>query len=304
MYGREQIQEGLGEGLMQRHDAVMHFMKTGGVSGRPIGGIDDVSDRTNYFREEYAYGDEVYLPGIEDFMWADSLMQGARELYGTEIVEPSIVYANILLPGQELAMHTDVPEFRGINRKSSPEWLMVVMHHSGLFEDWRIHIATGVSYFHDCDGGEFVYYPDGRNGDRRTLPVRHNTGILLDTDTVFHGVDRVDDAGLPPRPRLTPGASIEFDPASNEWRVFDERDREVTSYGWGQIRFSVSWKAYCFTDEHERRAVHQNTDDLDRTVVLDTLFHDLRQRGRIDERPEDGTDTALLLIEEYVTFPS
>ena len=40
-------------------------------------------------------------------------------------------------------MHTDVPEFRGANRKLVPQWLLVVMHHSGLFEDYRMPIATG-----------------------------------------------------------------------------------------------------------------------------------------------------------------
>ena len=32
-------------------------------------------------------------------------------------------------------MHTDVPEFRGLNRKIVPQWLLVVMHHSGCFDD-------------------------------------------------------------------------------------------------------------------------------------------------------------------------
>ena len=66
-----------------------------------------------------------------------------------------------MVPGQELAVHTDVPEFRGCNRKVMPQWLLVAMHHSGLFDEWRMPIATGVAWFHDCDGGEFCYYPGG-----------------------------------------------------------------------------------------------------------------------------------------------
>jgi hypothetical protein len=50
-----------------------------------------------------------------------------------------------MVPGQELALHTDVPEFRGANRKLHPQWLLVAMRHSGLFEDWRMPIATGVA---------------------------------------------------------------------------------------------------------------------------------------------------------------
>ena len=39
-----------------------------------------------------------------------------------------------------------VPEFRGINRLSSPSWLVVLCHMSNLFEDYRVHSATGISY--------------------------------------------------------------------------------------------------------------------------------------------------------------
>jgi len=39
----------------------------------------------------------------------------------------------------------------------------------------------------DCDGGEFAFYPDGAEGEPSAIPVRFNTGILLDTDSVFHG---------------------------------------------------------------------------------------------------------------------
>ena len=90
-------------------------------------------------------------------------------IHGRPVIEPAIVYANILLPGQELAVHTDVPEFRGANRKLYPQWLMVVMHHSGLFDAWRMPIATAVGWFNDCRGGEFAYYPDG---PRRRRPRR------------------------------------------------------------------------------------------------------------------------------------
>jgi len=81
-------------------------------------------------------------------------------------------YANVLLPGQELAVHTDVPEFRGASRKTLPQWLLVAMHHSQLFERWRVPIATGVTWWSDSEqspsgsGSQvtskgFVLYPQG-----------------------------------------------------------------------------------------------------------------------------------------------
>ena len=124
-------------------------------------------------------------------------------MHDCAVVVPNIVYANLLLPGQELAVHTDVPEFRGANRKLYPQWLMVVMLHSGLFAPWRRQIATGIAYFGRAQGGALAFYPDGREGAARTLEARHNTAIVLDTDTVFHGVDRVGETQ--PLPALRPG---------------------------------------------------------------------------------------------------
>ena len=160
MYSQEASEAEIGQGLFQRHDAVMNFLKTGGRFGRHDS-IEALGARTNYFRETYAYGDEVRIDGIEPFLRYEGFVEAARAIHGRPVVEPAIVYANLLVPGQELAVHTDVPEFRGANRKLYPQWLMVVMHHSGLFDEYRMPIATAVGWFNDRHGGEFAFYPQG-----------------------------------------------------------------------------------------------------------------------------------------------
>ena len=119
---------------------------------------------------------------------------------------PAIIFANILIPGQELAVHTDVPEFRGANRKVTPQWLLVTMLHSGLFDEWRIPITTCVSWFGKSKGGAFAFYPEGPDGKAEAIQSNHNSAIVIDTDEVFHGVERVYETkpDLPPsttRPR-------------------------------------------------------------------------------------------------------
>src|SRR5579864_6940548 len=191
LYSNESTRDAYAPELAQRYDAAVNFVRTGGRFGRKDADRGLMAARTNYFRETYAYGDEVEAPGIESFMNHEALLGAARRLHGRDVIEPAIGYANVLLPGQELAVHTDVPEFRGANRKITPEWLLVVMHHSGLFDHWRMPIATGISYFGGGQGGELAYYPDGAAGDAATYAPRHNTAVVLDTDSVFHGVDRV-----------------------------------------------------------------------------------------------------------------
>ena len=165
---------------------------------------------------------------------------------------PAIVYANILLPGQELAVHTDVPEFRGANRKVVPQWLLVVMHHSGLFDAWRMPIATAIALLRRRQGRRAGVLPGRRHGPRRTYSPTHNTAIVLDTDSVFHGVDRVqgDDSGIA---GLRPGMRL-FHDGDGRWTLRADGDQAIAAFDHDDLRYSVSWKAYCFADEAERDA--------------------------------------------------
>jgi len=299
MYSQEASESEIGQGLAQRHDAVLNFIKSSGRGGRDAP-LAELAARTNYFRESYAYGDDVLVDGIEPFLRHAGFVDAARTVHGRPVIVPAIVYANILLPGQELAVHTDVPEFRGANRKKFPQWLMVAMHHSGLFDAWRMPIVTGVSWFSECAGGEFVFYPDGADGARVTLPAKRNTAILLDTDSVFHGVDRVGiDAALAP---LRPGMHLVCD-GGDRWSLRDG-DARVASFAWDELRFSISWKAYCFADDAERRTWQEHSDDLELDGILSRLVADLRQRDRLHGDRPAPTDLALLLIDEYIKFPT
>lgn len=299
MYSEEPVHSGFGHDLPARYDAALNFVRTGGRFARHES-PQMLAARTNYFRESYAYGDEVRAPGVEPFLRHEGFLEAARKVHGRPVVEPAIVYANLLLPGQELAVHTDVPEFRGASRTRLPQWLLVAMHHSGLFDAWRMPIATGIAYFHDCQGGQLALYPDGPGAPPRTVAARHNTAVLLDTDSVFHGVDRVYQP-LPDFPALRPGMRLCFE-GSGRWTVRNGAD-EVAAYDWKDLRFSVSWKAYCFADEAEQRAWREHRDDLSLPVILDRLRQDLRARGKLGAGPTEDRTLALAIVAEYIHFP-
>jgi hypothetical protein len=236
-------------------------------------------------------------------LFHEGFVDAARQVHGRPVIEPAIVFANMMVPGQELAVHTDVPEFRGCNRKLMPQWLLVAMHHSGLFDAWRMPIATGVAWFHDCDGGEFAYYPDGATGAPVAKQVNYDTALLFDADSVFHGVDRIaaEGAGVEMAP-LRPGMALDFD-GDRRW-VVHGGDDEVAHYKWDELRFSVSWKAYCFEDEHEQETWRDHADDLTLDAVVDRLVADLRERGRITDDVPGNPDLGLLIIDEYIRFPA
>jgi hypothetical protein len=131
--------------------------------------------------------------------------------------------------------------------------------------------------------------------------VRYNTALLMDTDTVFHGVDRVAETAAPVD-KLRPGMRLRY-AGDGRW-VMADGDEIVAEYRWNELRYSVSWKAYCFADAAEQRAWAQNSDDLSVTAVVDRLVDDLRERGVITgDRPSD-TVLVDLLIDSYVHYPA
>src|SRR5436190_9232204 len=97
LYSNEGFPTGFAPELAQRYDAAVNFVRTGGRFGRNDEPKSMLAARTNYFRETYAYGDEVFAPGIETFFRHDRLFDGARRLLVRDVIMPAIVYANLLL---------------------------------------------------------------------------------------------------------------------------------------------------------------------------------------------------------------
>lgn len=299
VYVEGPVEHGFGAGMVRRHDAAMNHLMTGGRFGRHED-PSKVMSRINLFRSVFFEHSEVQLPGIEPVLESSEFASAAAELTGRPLVRPTMLYANILLPGQELPLHTDTPEYRGLDKWKVPEWFLVVMHHSGLFESHRKHVTAGVAFFNDCEGGDFVFYPDGPDAAPATVSPRFNTAIHLDVDGTFHGVDRVGGDDAPPPP-VEPGATLTFSDADERWHLAKDGE-ELASYGWPEVRLSVQWKANCYRDEDEVALVASGADALTQEAVIDRLVDDLRARGRIDERPDDDA-LARLLVEAYVRFP-
>ena len=301
VYGEgDGIAHPLGQGLLPRHDSVLHFLRHGGRRGTTED-LALLTARTAYFREEYAYDGGERIGGAQHFLHHPRLIDAAVRLYGRPLVEPAIVFANLMVPGQELVVHTDVPEFRGANRKNTPQWLLAAMHHSGLFEPWRLHIATGIAYVQDGRGGALRYWADGADGQATTQAVRADTAIVLDTDTVPHGVDPVGGAAEPPP--VGAGATLASE-TDGTWTLSKADGETIATYRWEELRCSVSWKAYCFTDEADRGRWQDHTDDLTSDQIIDRLVRDLVDRGLVEPDVPLDRNLGLLVIDTYIHYPA
>ena len=105
MYSQEHVESDIGRGLSQRHDAATNFVRTGGRYGRSNETKAVLAARTNYFREEYAYGQVPLIEGIEPYLFHEGFVEAARAVHGRRVIEPAIVFANLMVPGQEFGAH-------------------------------------------------------------------------------------------------------------------------------------------------------------------------------------------------------
>lgn len=192
------------------------------------------------------------------------------------IVRPQLVYANLMGPTPFTGpAHTDVAAFRGIDRSRYPVWLLGCMARSGQFEKWQRRVITAVTWFHEGEGGEFHYWPEGLDRPRATAPAEHNTAIVGDNDVMFHQVAPIGDRDAPFR-SFTLTSELYAEPGG--WSVRDGGET-LAWYEHDEVRVSISWKAEVFADDEERRVVDDHLDDLDEVTLVKRLRDALAARG-------------------------
>lgn len=257
-----------------------------------------------WFRQDFARGGEVLVDGAEAILHNPNFVRAAHELGGPDSVAvPNAVYVNVMGPTPfAFPPHLDVPAFRGITRLDYPIWLLKVMMSSGLFEEWRIKIATAVSWFYDGPGGDFRYWPDGIDGPSTLIsPPFNNVSVLADNERTYHAVAPVG----PPDATLPEGiaADCRLVRGDNRWDIIDGDAATIAHIDDVEARITVSWKAdvYADRDEHERALV--GSDDLSFDTVIDTFCADLSARGMSVEAPSDPLNDADWTALLAATYP-
>jgi hypothetical protein len=257
------------------------------------------------FRGDWAFDGDV-AEGVQPILDHPGLAEAARQVFDAEIVRPHTVYVNLThqLPFPQGRGHTDIPGFRGFDRTTVPVAFLTIMGQSGLFEEFRVKVATAVAWFYEGDDGGFEYWPDG--GDQPVVVHEGgitNTAVVADNDFMWH---RVRPTGRPEDglPSLTLDSQLEHR-GEDRWALVDG-DRTVAETDRRGLRVSLSWKATLFDDEADRRRHDEHLDDIDLATVLERFRADLDQRGVAVEIPADPLrDPAFVqtLADAYVRFP-
>ena len=259
------------------------------------------------FRGDWARLDDV-REGIEPLLHHEPFVDGARRLFGAEIVRPHTVYVNLTwqLPFEQGRGHTDIPAFRGFDRTTVPIAFLTLLGQSGLFEAERCRSPRPSP---GSTRGRAAGSSTGPTVRRRRRCSTSTTSTTprswRDNDFMWH---RVRPTGRPEdgMVTLTLDDELRTDDGPSWW--IDSAGERLAEFDRSQVRVSLSWKADVFTDEADRRRHDEHLDDLDLTEVLRRLSEDLEARG-LDPTPpiadDPFHDEAFLdrLIDAYMRYP-
>ena len=199
-------------------------------------------------------------------------------------------------------MHTDVPEFRGANRKLYPavadggDAALGALRRLARARSRRASPTSA-----SCAGGELAFYPDGRERPGRARSRRATTPPSCSTPTPSSTASIASrrDAAAPGAPRRACSCAASATAAGASAR----RRRDLARYDWDEVRFSVSWKAYCYRGRSRAAARRRaRRRPLARRHPRDALRGPARARPPRRRAPGRRRPRKLL-IDEYVRFP-
>jgi len=135
----------------------------------------------------------------------------------------------------------------------------------------------------DTTGGAFSFFPNGAFGDRVDFKPEFNTGVILDTDSVYHRVPTCQPTNktnhIPPfHPMHT---QLIWDKGMKKW-LLQENSTTIRMYDDDDLRISLSWKAYLFETEEMYQLWENKEQNLTVPMVLNQWRSNLLNQGYIE----------------------
>lgn len=289
--------------LPDRIDVAHHHFKSGGISGRKEM-FEKMVGRLLAFNKILHRDSLSTVPGIETLFSSPKYLEAVATICpNNPVIDPIQLGIIILVPGQEVAVHYDVPWFKGATRYDFPQWLLVAMEQSGLFKDYLTPQIQGVAYIHrfNVTGGGFVFWNNDVDNNSLDIPAIPNTGIVLDGSVVAHGVYPF---GHGDSLKMNPHHRYQLVENSGNWIIWNV-DQEYSlnqTFEADDFRVSLVWRSRCFASEKEKQEWHQ-APKMDIDAVLERLKSDLHRRGLLNDNDITSLDLAILIIETYIRYP-
>lgn len=314
-----------------RLDVAMHFLQTGGFDAR-METYEKMASRIITFRHKLLntvlnetqlkaiYG-EKFLKKAREVCAKNELKHFDESSLATGLFQFDVI---VMVPGQELPMHLDLPYFWNADRRNIPHWLLVLMKKSNLFNDRFIPQVQGVAWLSKHQygkksdeesrktGGNFFFFPYKNDSDKHVISKSDfNSAVLVDGTHVVHGVERY----MPERERPPIEKNelyyVAYNQKNDSWDLFDTKHKRIlASYADNEVRVSLVWRVHCFKSDEEQQAYKdssKNAPNMSIDEVLTELKRDMNSKGKQTsdsiESKEEKLDFYVKLIEEYAKYP-
>ena len=190
-----------------------------------------------WFRGDWALAGEPLVEGADRILHNRKFIEAARTAFGTALVYPEFVCVNLNGPMPACTTHVDNPSFYGATRVDYPLPFLRVIGTSRLFEAWRVLRASTLSWFYGGVGGNFDYWPEGKDGPMWSeQPPFGNAALCADTDRIYHRIGPIGD-GKAELPQISAAAQIQPDGEGN-WTVLENGEVRAIHPSHA-IRFSI-----------------------------------------------------------------
>jgi hypothetical protein len=218
------------------------------------------------------------------------LLAAARQLSGLDEVVVFRVQANAMLPGQGLGRHTDVPEFWGARRWTFPDWLLVAMLHSGLYDDVQVRVISALVWPIATNGGALRIFDRADCTLLAAFEPTPGLAVVSDTTRLPHEVVTV------PGEEIEAGDGDRIELGGDGWHLRRAAGGERL-LPHDQVRASVLVKLGCFADRSARERYLARTEQpLDEQQVIATLI------DHLPVAPLAGLALHQQLVDHYVSY--
>jgi hypothetical protein len=299
--------------LPGRVDVGRHFVKHGGVIGLKESYERLVSRVQSFGR--YMYDLQEY-PLVERLFESAEFLDAAKAVCPPhrQVLDPFQFNFIMQVPGQTVALHLDAPYFWGATRFQFPQWLLVTMVFSGLFESEFIDQVQVVGYLHrweDERDGKFVYW-NSDDLEEKHVPPTPLGGSVVDGSKTVHAAMIYRPEVVVPFIDKSADTTLRYVDGDN-WTL-ESSGRHVANYTTDDLRITIVYRARCFGDSGEvKRFYAQQASGghgegmMQLDDVLAKLSAELVARGRVASVEAAlamrRVDLALLLMDEFISYP-
>ena len=219
---------------MGRLDVVENYLKTGGVNGGKYT-VDRLFRNANSFIRMVT--DKQEFNHVQKLMQSDRLDGIVQNICGQDsIIDPFMINLLVMLPGQALPVHYDVPLFTDLAKSAAPVWLQVALALSNLRREKEVRQIQFVGYVNGDEkdttqGGEFVFWPEGPNKPRQQVSANPNSAIVVDGVHIAHGVSEWQPNGqrrAPPNHGKDDDSKVVYNEETNKWVLVKNGEIEAT----------------------------------------------------------------------------